>query len=35
MDDGKKCDVLKLEMKDIDFGGFKMRVIITYFGVLK
>jgi len=35
MDDEKKCNVLKLEMKDIDFGGFKMRVIITYFRVFK
>jgi hypothetical protein len=31
MDDEKKCNFLKLEMKDIDFGDFKMRVIITYF----
>jgi hypothetical protein len=35
MDDEKNCKVLKLEMKDIDFGGFKMRVIITYFRVFK
>jgi hypothetical protein len=35
MDDEKKCNVLKLELKDIDFGGCKIRVIITYFKVFK
>jgi hypothetical protein len=35
MNDVKKCSVLKLEMKDIDFEDFKMRVIITYLRVFK
>jgi hypothetical protein len=33
MDDEKNYSDLKLVMKDIDFEGFKMRVIITYFRV--
>jgi hypothetical protein len=33
MNDEKKCSALKLEMRDIDFEGFKMRAIITYFRV--